>query len=354
MAFIEKRRNSDGKISYRARVRLSGAPKMSQTFRTRKEAEDWAHKLEAEIKNGRYFRREEDRKRTFNDFIERYIEKELPKNPDSYKKQKQLLTWWRSHLGRYFLCHITPSMIAELRDKLMSEKNFKGKLRSASTCRRYIFSLSKAYTICTQEWQWTKENPVAQISKPKENKPKDRYLEKEEIGILLSACQKSKSPHVYAFTLFSLGTGARKGEVLDLLWEDVDFFRSTATFRDTKNSEDRTVHLNKGLLECLMDEYKKRLVKSKYVFPSKDGKKPADIKSGWERVVQISNFKDVTIHTLRHTVASHLAMSGFSPLEIGRILGHKSLSMIKRYSHLSTASTERPLDKLSEELIKVA
>ena len=65
-----------------------------------------------------------------------------------------------------------------------------------------------------------------------------------------------------------------------------------------------------------------------------------------------AKFKDVCFHTLRHTSASHLAMSNVNELIIGAILGHKSLAMVKRYSHLSTSSTATALNKVSSNLLE--
>ncbi len=350
MAYIEKRKHLNGKLTYRARVRQAGSPDISATFGTRSEATKWAQRMEAEIRAGRYYGREEDKERTFGEFIDRYIEKELPKKPKSYVKQKMQLLWWKSHLEKYFLCHITPAMIANLRDQLMSETTRRGKLRTPSTTNRFLAAFSSAYTTCQKEWNWVKENPVQKIIRPKENRARERYLDKEEIARLLEICRKSRSPHLYPITLFALTTGARKGEICSLKWEDVCFKRSTATFRDTKNGENRTVYLSHHILECLKKEKNKRFILSEYVFPSADGKKPADIRTAWERAVAEAGLKDVVFHTLRHTAGSHLGMSGVSTLEISAILGHKSLSMVKRYSHLSTSSTARALDRLNNEI----
>lgn len=352
MAYIEKRKNAAGKVvSYRVRIRQAGSPAISESFPTKAEAKKFAQRMESEIRQGRYFGKEVAKEKTFAEFIDRYIDKELPKNPQSYQKQKMLLTWWKKQLGDYFLCHITPALIAEQRDKLLSEVTRRKKLRTSSTTNRYLASLSRALIICQKEWHWIKENPVAKISRPKENKARERYLEKDEIKRLFEACQVSKSPHLYAVTLFALGTGARKGEILGLKWEDVDFKRATATFRNTKNGDDRTIHLSRSILDCLQAELRKRLRVSQYVFPSFDGSKPADIRTAWEAAVKSARLKNVCFHSLRHTAASHLAMNGSSTLELAAILGHKSLSMVKRYSHLSTSSTACALDRLNDSIL---
>ena len=104
-------------------------------------------------------------------------------------------------------------------------------------------------------------------------------------------------------------------------------------------------------MDSLKDEQKKRTVLSAYVFPSIDGKQPGDIRTAWDKVIKELGMKNVCFHTLRHTTASHLAQSGVSSLEIAGILGHKTLMMVKRYSHLSTASSAPILNKINDEML---
>jgi integrase len=261
------------------------------------------------------------------------------------------LLWWKAQFGKYFLCHITPSMISEKQDLLSSGITSKGTPRSSSTTNRYMAALSSAYSTCVREWQWVKENPVLKIKKLRENKGRERYLETHEITRLLNACKNSKSPHLYAITLFALCSGARKGELLGIKHKNLDLKRRTATFEGTKNGETRTVHLSDAVVQCLTKEISSRRTFSEYVFPSQDGTKPADIRGGWESALKEAGLEDICFHTLRHTAASHLAMKGLSLSLIGKILGHKSHSQTNRYSHLSTLSTAPALDQLTDEFL---
>jgi len=174
---------------------------------------------------------------------------------------------------------------------------------------------------------------------------------KEEIEKLLEVCKESKSPHLYPVTLFALSSGARRGEILGLKWKDVDLDRKVATFRDTKNGEHRSIPLSDALSECLWKEKRLRSIPSEYVFPSIDGKMPADIRGAWENAVEKAGLSGVCFHTLRHTVASHLTMGGASMIEVGAILGHKTLAMVKRYSHLSVTATAKVLGRMNEEVL---
>ena len=351
MSYIQKRKHPSGALTYRARIRLKGAPEMSESFPSRRKAVAWAARMEADIKSGRYFGREEHKERTFGEFIDRYIERELPKNPKAFRKLQQQLTWWKRQLEDYFLCHITPPMISDLKHRLLSETTPRGSLRSTSTANRYLAALSKAFTIAVREWGWLRENPIQKVSKFQEGKPRERFLSKEEIARLLAVCKNSKSPHLYAVTLFAISCGARKGEILGLRWQDIDFDRATATFKATKNGELRSVPLSAPILEYLRSERLKRFIFSEYVFPSIDGQCPADIRTAWENAVEEAELPGVCFHILRHTCASHLAMSGASTLEIAAVLGHKTLAMVKRYSHLSVAATAKILHRMNGEIL---
>ncbi len=333
------------------RVRVAGMPDKSATFSSRSQAKIWGQKMEAEIRQGRYFPKQEDKERTFGELIDRYIEKELPKTPKSLAKQSKQLLWWKKQLGSYFLCHISPSMLAGLRDQLLDEKTVRGGLRSPSTVNRYLAALSQALTIAVKEWAWIKENPILKISRPREAKARDKYLEKDGIVRLLNECRKSKSPYLYTIVMFDLATGARRGEILNLKWEDVDFIRSTATFHETKNGETRTVPLSHTVLECLKEERQRRLMVSSYIFPNTNGQQPADIRTAWENAIEKANLQGIRFHDLRHTTASHLAMNGASTLEIAAVLGHKTLSMVKRYSHLSLSATAQALKRMNDEIL---
>lgn len=349
MAQIEKRTLPSGNFTYRARIRIQGLPEQSASFPTRTLAKEWARKKESEMKESRYFPRNDGKNRTFAMFADQYIAKILPKNPKALSKQRLHILWWKSKLGGYYLSHISPSMIAEMRDLLLSEITCRHKLRSPSTVNRYLATLSRAFTFCVKEYGWLKENPVLSIQRPKENKARERFLIKEDIEKLLDSCRKSRSPHLYPIVLFALATGARQGEILHLKWEDVDIIHGIAIFRETKNGESRSVALSALLIESLKQERKKRIILSPYVFPNSHGQ-PVDISTAWEAAVKRAGLQNIRFHDLRHTAASYLAMSGASTLEIAAILGHKTLAMVKRYSHLTTTAIAKALFKMNNEI----
>jgi integrase len=113
---------------------------------------------------------------------------------------------------------------------------------------------------------------------------------------------------------------------------------------DTKNGESRILPLVGHVLEVMCQHAQH----SDWVFPSQCGTKPADIRKGWENAVERASIEDFRFHDLRHTAASYLAMQGCSLIEIAEILGHRDLSMTKRYAHLSTNHLRGVLGNLND------
>lgn len=194
MASIDKRTHASGSVTYRVRIRLNGTPTITESFPTRREAKEWASKMEAEVRQGRYFGIEERKERTFAELADRYLAQTNPSNPKSFHKCKIQILWWRERLRDYYLCRITPSMISQMKDDLLKEKTPKGNLRTQSTANRYIAALSCAFSLAVREWGWIKENPVSKISRFKEGKARERFLTKEEVEKLLEVCKERQKP----------------------------------------------------------------------------------------------------------------------------------------------------------------
>lgn len=97
---IEERPGSDGKISYRAKVRVKGFPAQTATFARLTDAVCWRQQTEADIRRGKYFQTAESRKHTFGEMVDRYIKTILPRKPTSEKKQTAQLLWWKQQIRR--------------------------------------------------------------------------------------------------------------------------------------------------------------------------------------------------------------------------------------------------------------
>ncbi|WP_303672521.1 tyrosine-type recombinase/integrase [Vampirovibrio chlorellavorus] len=353
MPSFETRIDKNGKVSHRAKIRLTGFPAQSATFERKTDAKLWAQKTEAAIREGRYFKSSESSKRTLGQLIDKYIQVKLPLRGRDKETVGPQLRWWKSQLGVYLLKDVTPPLIVEQKDRLLQEPMLKKGQKtprqlSNATVIRYLASLSVCFSYAVEDLGWLDSNPIKEIKKPQPERGRVRFLSDVEQERLLIACQSSKCPYLYTVVMLALLTGARYGEIMGLRWQDIDFERKTLLFEKTKNGERRSVAivpLASQLLEALS---KARRIDSPYVFARDDGKQPKDIRKQWEKAVKEANLADFRIHDLRHTAASYLAMTGASMLEIADILGHKTLSMVKRYSHLNDSHTAGVLKKMAE------
>jgi integrase len=342
MATIIRRPGKNGQASYRAQVRRKGAPPLSATFTKLSDARKWVQVTEAAIFEGRYFKTTEAKRHTLADLIERYTHDILPDKRDStLRDQERQLRWWCSRLGHYALADITPALIAEYRDKLTRGN------RANATVNRYLSILSHAFTIAARERQWCEDNPVRRVTKPKEPRGRVRYLSDEERERLLVACQTSRNPYLHTVVVLALATGARRGELLTLHWPDVDLKRGTLTFHETKNGERRAVPLTGQALTLMQQHAKVRRLNTTLVFPDATGRRPLKMRDAFENAVNRAGIADFRFHDLRHSAASYLAMNGASLLEIAEVLGHKTLSMVKRYAHLSEAHTRTVVERMN-------
>ena len=353
MPTVQRRVSPNGKISYRALVRLKGHKSKTATFLKRADAVTWGQETETRIRQTRYFpdRLIESEKYTLSELLDRYKSEVLPRKRDI--KQTGQLEWWRSQLGDYKLKDLTPSLIASLRDKLTKEQSDKtGRIRTCATVNRYLALLSHACTIAIKEWQWMAVNPVIQISKPREAQGRTRFLSDEERERLLVACRSSESVHLFTIVTLALSTGMRRGEILGLSWENVDLQNRRITLTRTKNGERRVVPLVGKAFELIKNLYLKLEPEGKdLVFPSPNNPmQPISIRTAWETAIKRGKIENFRFHDLRHSTASYLAMNGASLLEIADILGHKTLQMVKRYSHLSEDHKAIVLEKMNKKV----
>lgn len=353
MASIRKRANQDGSVSYRVEVRLKGFPPQRATFKRLTDAKNWAGQTEAAIREGRYFKTTESRKHTLGDATDRYKDSVLPAKKDG-KKQESQLDWWKKEIGAYTLGDVTPALIGECRDKL-------GKTLAPATVVRYLAALSHVFTIAVNEWGWLEDNPVRKVRKPKEPRGRVRFLSEDTEGLngellegeltrLLKACRESTNPYIHTVVVLALSTGMRQGEIMNLKWSDVDLKTNRVVLHETKNDERRVVPLLGHAKEQLKEHAKIRRLDTDLVFPGRNKKRPMFIRTPWLEVVKAAGIEDLRFHDLRHSAASYMLMSGATLGEIAELLGHKTLQMVKRYSHLSESHAAGVVGRMNERI----
>lgn len=348
---ILKRTSSDGQIQYQVRVRLKGHPTQTATFGRLTDARRWMESTKSAVREGRHFKSAEARAHTLAEAIDRYVEVVVPRKGDYGQKQARMLAWWRARIGAYSLSSVTPAMLAEARDQLLSERTPTGQRRSPSTAVRYMAAMSHVFSVAVKEWGWLDDNPLRRVDNPREPRGRVRFLSEEERDRLLVACAASQNPYLHTVVVLALSTGMRQGEIMNLRWADVDLERRRLVLHETKNGERRAVPLVGPALEALR-VHAVGAEPGGLLFPSKvNPAKPMDLRTPWETVLRHAEIEDFRFHDLRHTAASYLAMSGASLAEIAEVLGHKTLSMVKRYAHLSEGHTASVLERMNTKFL---
>jgi len=184
-------------------------------------------------------------------------------------------------------------------------------------------------------------NPVLEVEALPEDNARIRFLSPDERERLLVACRASSCAKLYLLVLAALTTGARRGELLGLRFGDLDLAAGTAFVKRTKNGQPRVLPLTPAvvlLIRALGAKPAEQLVFSSRYDPNRR----LLFETAWRTALRQASIADFRFHDLRHSCASYLAQSGASLLEIADVLGHKSLDVTKRYSHL-TVDTKRAL-----------
>lgn len=352
MATIKERTSKDGSIRYTVEVRLKGYPRQTATFKRKTDARKWIQDTESAIREGRHFKTAEAKRHTLAELVDRYINDVLPNKSATLRRdQTTQLNWFKDEIGAHTLADITPAMITQCRDKLLTEIGQRGKVRTPASVVRYMAALSHAFTIAVNEWQWLEDSPMRKVKKPKESRGRVRFLDDEERAKLLQACKESSSEWLYMCVILALSTGMRQGELMGLKWSDVNLKDRYIILHETKNGERRRVPLSGHALELLQEHAKVRRLDTPLLFPGiKHPDKPIDLRRSFNGALECAGITNFHWHDLRHCTASYLAMNGASMAEIAEILGHKTLSMVKRYSHLSDGHVSSVVERMNAKI----
>lgn len=304
-------------------------------------AETVYKKRVVEIAEGKYLDIKKEERLKFEVFADEYLELHCKTNNKSwFKSDFRIITVLKRHFSGKFLHEITPHLVEKFKSERLSEV-------APATINRQLACLKSIYNKAIAWGKFSGPNPVKSVKLFKENNQRLRFLEKEEILRLLSVCNKTLRPVV----VVALNTGMRRGEILGLKWRDFDIKRGVIYLQNSKNGEKREIPINEQVKTALIRVRKHP--QSEYVFCKKDGSSIGDIKKSFLTALKKSGIKDFHFHDLRHSFASHLVMSGADLNTVRELLGHKSLQMTLRYSHLSPNHKQRAVDILGRRLATV-
>lgn len=312
MASICKR----GPYQWQVKIRREGYPRQSKTFETYDDASAWARMIENEMDRGIFTSRKEAEKTTLAEALKRYGNEITPDKKGAKQERSRINILQQSDLAPRYLASIRGTDVAKYRDKRL-------KTRSPITVNNELILLSHLFTVARKEWGMEGlTNPVSNIRKPKQPMGRDRRLLPGEEELLLSACPAQMQPLI----ILALETAMRQGELTSVRWENVSLARRIIRILDTKNGEARTIPLSTRAVLALKNV--PQTLNSPLVFPIKNpSRKFAD-------TCKKAEIENLRFHDLRHEATSRLFEKGFNPMEVASITGHKTLQMLKRYTHL--------------------
>jgi integrase len=366
MATITKRPRADGTARWRVQIRRHGAPPLSATFDRKTDAQDWAARVETEIRTGRYLSDAQDR--TLNELITRYSA-EASRRLKSWHGVEYRLDLWRARLGHLRLCQVSSARIAEVRDELAATPTKFNKPRSGADVNRFLAALSSAMTHAVRELDWLESNPVMRVRRLKEAPARCLYLDREEFGRVMAAARRAAHPDLLLAILLAVTTGARRSEILGLRWTQVDLDRRSIVLHSgqTKNDQARLLPIADEVWPLLAQRRAADPAATR-VFPPPRGGKMIKLDEVWKEVLVEAGIEVVETtagadgsdgprrtslfrwHDLRHTAGSHLTMSGASAIEVTRMLGHKTLAMSLRYAHLAPDRAGELSNRLAQRI----
>ncbi|OZB72184.1 MULTISPECIES: site-specific integrase [unclassified Thiomonas] len=364
-----------------AQVRRKGAPSISRTFDLKADAEAWAREIERELQRGNVsVLRQEAQRMTVAEAIDLYSAQRLP-DLKSAPSVRVHLTRAKARFGSLFLANVRSADIAAWSHDLARLG------LGPQSVLHNLNALGAVFTFAEKDLSidLPAGNPVHKIRKPRMPKARDRRLRPGEFDAL-----QSERPDLLAFVILAVETSMRRGEICGLEWSRVDLRRRTAHLVDTKNGESRTVALSSVAVAALQS-LPRRIDGKVFGWATPDGfslafrrhrlaarkahvlgrlrealaadglsvdaieaeiravvykhRKPAPRTAALLAGIEQNDkfLTDLRFHDLRHEAASRLFEKGLGIMEVASMTGHKSLSMLKRYTHIEA-------EKLAQKL----
>jgi len=263
----------------------------------------------------------------------------------AYAEKAAYRLWLSPTLAGKPLRDIKPIHLERIK-KTMAEAG-----RSAQTIRHVLAALRQVFNFAKRHGLYAGDNPVSLVKKPSADARRLRFLIHDEADRLLAALAERES-NVHDMALLALHCGLRAGEIFSLTWGDVDMERGVLILRDTKSGKTRAAYMTEAVAAML--GAMERRGHNDLVFLSANGGRIVQITETFNRVVAALGFNNgvtdprqkVVFHTLRHTFASWLVEQGVDLYSVKELMGHGTLAMTERYSHLSPDKLRRAVKTL--------
>jgi integrase len=289
--------------------------RIQQSLKTdnRKVAERLYAKVLTDLVEGRYFETTVAKKVLFQEMTEKYLE-EYEHSRDR-TSLKPLSAFFNDHT----LFEMTTKLVADYR-------RLRAKKVKPATIYQELALLRRMFNVAIREWEWVRDNPVSRLSFSVGNRnARDRWLTPEEETRLLD--NATNPQWLRPLLVTALHTGMRRGELLALMWGDIDFGKGLIRVERSKNGEKRSIPAS-ATVQNVLRVIKIRSMAGRVFPPS-----IRSVREAFEAALVRAGIGDFHFHDLRHTFATRLVQNGVDLYKVKQLLGHKTLSMTQRYAH---------------------
>ena len=323
MATFRKRSNG-----WQVRIQRKGYPDQTKTFVTRNAAAEWARLIESELDRGVFINRTQAENTTLGELLQRYLLEITPHKKGAAVERYRINAWLSHPLSARFLSTLRSIDLANWRDSRIKLG------RSPNTIKLELAVLSHMFNVAIHEWGFESLTNIAELVRiPKLPNGRTRRVSDEDLNRLLSFSSSYELPYI---ARLAIETGMRRSEISSLNYTNINFTDRTARLLDTKNGEERLVPLS-SICIVIIKNLPRRV----------DGKifgiTPHAISYAFIRACKRAKLNDLHFHDLRHEAISRLFEKGFSLAEVATISGHKTWSMLKRYTHLKAEDLAKKL-----------
>ena len=324
MATFALRKGPSGRRVWQVLIRRRGYPQQTRTFDTKGQAEAWAATIESEMARGVFVSRAEAENTTLGEALNRYLTEIVARKHT--KGEDAIVRWWAAlPLAR------RPMASIRGQDVTTAVKLKETEGVGSRTVFAYIVTLSHLFIIARREWGMESlANPTEFVRKPRQPNARDRRLVGDEQARLLAAA-KAYGGEIGPLITWAIETAMRRGEIAAMRWEHVNRETGTLLIPDTKTDTPRNIPLSPAALAVLD------------ALPAKASGpvwslRPDSITQAFRRVCKAAGIMGARLHDMRHEATSRLfEKQGFNAMEVSSITGHKSMQMLKRYTHLRAA-----------------
>lgn len=282
---------------------------------------------------------------TFKDFFDDtyYPQAQADKDPQSFNREKSLFKKWISPvIGALPFKDVAPIHLEKIKKLMKDAGKSPRSIQYALAVIRQIFNHAFRYGV------FVGENPAKKVKPPTVDNKRVRFLTKSEADTLLDALKK-ESIEMWEMMLLSLHCGLRASEIFRLLWIDINIEQGLISVRG-KGNKSRFAYMTDHVKSMLLSKEIGKL--DDLLYPAPGGGQRREIPRTYERVVRELKFNEgvghrrdkVVFHTLRHTYASWLVQQGVDLYVVKDRLGHSTMAMTERYSHLAPENSRQTVN----------